>query len=753
MEKVVGLRQSTVPSLKHAIDVTKNMRPMTGGSSLSYEGHLKNLSPYPYPYSRDYGFGYLFTRDLEQKTIIFTFADGYTEGANPILIEEQDYILDAGEGEEANMYLFVIRPDHKKIGIIKLHEDMDFVEEVCYFMSEDEEHKFTEDSSDENKVDWKIVKLLYYVELEKSELTKILRCEGDYGPSTEFFKIRTETENDAVTVYVYAPKEHDAFYGSGMQFPIDEANTWDANDEWVRLSFTDGDIYAYLELAEDGSLPVTGTTVQFSNTEMDAEENICVKIGTVTNGVVKQSFIGPYCISSTALPLVYPWKTSIVKEGTVETVRVRIGRVFETARIFQGSPTFTDFDYSFAEFTNNNSLLTPGKYFETNTSIVTIVDEYISIVVERETSTGEFTTNYEVGIESTLNTNSSRIVVKRIARITKAEGEDAVVEQIHMGDVTFSQYRVHAFALALYESAVLMYLPTGSININKKDFTAEATGISDGLFTDWKVVTAFGTDGLNMYIEMSNADGEYGRPVSVTFAAEAPSAVGELITVPILKTTTGGLVNIVNSAINMMLMRCDSQGSDTYYKSLSMSDDDGGVDSENATLQIKGFRTAVAPSASDLFDELDDYTYWMALRQQNSQTGKSDVVWWGLDNLEDKICEMIEDQLEECTSLDFCLSTEFICWYCTLEEGPFWEKGRGENINYGTRIGDHNANLAIALDTHILEGCWSVNGDLVVQVLEANHVCTCSFTVLGPFSIAGYVMEVCTTDWTLRVIQ
>lgn len=307
------------------------------------------------------------------------------------------------------------------------------------------------------------------------------------------------------------------------------------------------------------------------------------------------------------------------------------------------------------------------------------------------------------------------------------------------GPSTVGQRRVHApFSLMTDGTDTFMYVPANSIMINGATFTV--AGLTAHDITDWYVVTSF-TSGLNLYINFDEADGQYGKPAAVLFGTSAPP--GRVITIPILAATTEGLVSIAFGAIYHERISFDGDCSCSLYKSIEKATGGPWTD-EDHTLQIRGFRGATAPSAC-LLDTEDSYTHALAVRENDGTN--SDMRWvsdadlaeaigkWLVDN-----CSWVCDGGGGGTS-DFCLGTDFFCWYDGLADGcGFWEQGADNCVNYGASIGCSGGGKVIDLDTRILVDSWGVDCTLC-----AYSLCSSDLSVACNFYLNGCTVSVCTT--------
>lgn len=451
--------------------------------------------------------------------------------------------------------------------------------------------------------------------------------------------------------------------------------------------------------------------------------------------------------ASTA-PLLYPFKTTLTKDGSDDVVNVIMGRVYEVNASDQSETVNADF--SFTELPNNgfSSILNPG---DTWTATPSETEDYVVLVVMRGTG-GEINRNYLIGFESALT--SGYAIIKRIAKYYQTDGVGKV-EQIHMGDVSFAEYRMTPFSLATMGTDTIMYLPADSIVVNGKDFTAGQSGLSVSTLADWYIVTGFVSTGLSLYIKMDDTDGQYGKPVSVEFGTSAPSHPGEIIPIRVLKNTSEGLVSVTHGAVILDMIRPDGNKADSKYRSISKTTTNGMFTDEDQTVSLNGFVDCPLVNA-DPFVTDDSYYHHFPIREANGDTGCVTLLWWSAACLAEGIGQYLVDKCswvcDGGTGNDFCLATDFFCWYDSLCDGcGFWEQGENYAINYGYSIGNSGACLAIDLDDRVLQGDWNINGDLCVDIVNANHVCTCSLNIWGAtFYISGCSITICTTDGTLR---
>ena len=306
------------------------------------------------------------------------------------------------------------------------------------------------------------------------------------------------------------------------------------------------------------------------------------------------------------------------------------------------------------------------------------------------------------------------------------------------------------FSLMTDGTDTFMYVPAGSVTINGKEFSP--SGLTAHDITDWYVVTSF-TAGLNLYVVFDNtAYAQSGKPLSAEFGTSAPS--GRVITIPILAASTDGLVSIAYGAVYHERPSFDGEVASSCYKSIDKSSGGGGWTDEDHTLQVRGFRNGDAPN-SCLLCTGDSVFHALGVREFDGCS--ADMKWVTDADLAEAVGQWL---VCNCSwvcdggggSSDFCLNDDFFCWYDSLADGcGFWEQGENYAVNYGSSIGNSGACLAIDLDCSVLQGDWDINGDLCVDIVNSNHVCTCSLNIWGAtFSIAGCSITICSTDGTLR---
>lgn len=306
------------------------------------------------------------------------------------------------------------------------------------------------------------------------------------------------------------------------------------------------------------------------------------------------------------------------------------------------------------------------------------------------------------------------------------------------GPSTVGERRVHApFSLMTDGTNTFMYVPAKSVTINGKAFAP--TGLTAHDLTDWYVVTSF-TTGLNLYVVFDDTDGQYGKPISVEFGTSAPS--GRVITIPILAAATDGLVSIAIGAVYHERSSFDGDVACSLYKSIEKATGGGWTD-EDHTEQVRGFRGATAPCGC-LLDTADSYTHTLAVRESDGTC--ADMRWVTDADMAEAVgkwlvcnCSWVCDGGGE--GDDFCLSTDFFCWYDSLCAGcGFWEQGADNSVNYGASIGCSGGGKVIDLDSRILVDSWGVD-----CTFSAYTLCTNDLTVGCNFIIAGCTVAVCTT--------
>lgn len=182
---------------------------------------------------------------------------------------------------------------------------------------------------------------------------------------------------------------------------------------------------------------------------------------------------------------------------------------------------------------------------------------------------------------------------------------------------------------------IAMYMPTNSIVVNDKDFTALQTGLTAiGVGSpDWYSVDSFKTSGLNCYITYENgtAQNQPGKPLSVEFGTVAPS--GKVVTIPILAyDATQGLYSLRHSAIRYERTSFDGDLPLSKWKSISRPYDDGDWDDEDHTVGLNGFVTPLALD-EDPFAETPDRDQHLAVREQLVGNDGAHLRWYNLRTL------------------------------------------------------------------------------------------------------------------------
>lgn len=538
------------------------------------------------------------------------------------------------------------------------------------------------------------------------------------------YALRVVTRSAAKEVQVYAPDAMPLMYDSNYDYFADTSLTRDTkNDNWISLAgtiATGNTVYAYFD-KESASVKFTAT----EPTESEGEKPPFVIVGSSTETpaasgkyVVEQSWLGHFAIIDSADKM-FPWKVWAGKaqatvampepDTSLTLIKVYCGRVYETG--CQKSSANGAYDYSFDELTDSTTQYTPGVIYQT----VQLIEDYIVIAIKRGTS-GSSDRIFKICAESTLD--SGYTLVQRLAKVTPVEG-GYTVEQIHMGDVTITEKHISPFTLAKLGAGIVMYMPEKSVVLNGGDFTGTKDGIGMSNVTDWYTVTGFLADGLNMYVIMNADEGGYGRPTGLQFAATAPTTDNEVITFNILKSTAYGLVNLINTAINVEIMRTDSNHEDSHCRSIESTT--GGLlqSSANRTIGVRNFRSGTAPSGT-IFNTEDSYGQGFAIREVDSD-GKVDMKWLSDASLLAAIkSELLADQ-DWIDDLGIGGdSFDFWTWYDSVEDGDrFWKQGADEGTNYGSAIGNAQKDKIIDLDDLTLNSPspaagWNINSYVVI---------------------------------------
>ncbi len=409
-----------------------------------------------------------------------------------------------------------------------------------------------------------------------------------------------------------------------------------------------------------------------------------------------------------SLPLLYPFKTTLTKDGSDDVVNVLMGRVFE-ANASDTSAT-SNADFALTELPNDGllSVMSPG---DTWSSTPTATSDYVVLVVMRGTG-GEIDRKYLIGFESEFS--SGYMIIKRIARYYQVSGT-GMIEQIHMGDVSFSEIRMAPFSLARLGSDIIMYLPPGSIMLNGKDFTSDQTGLTAASMIYWYDVTSFLSSTLNLYVKMDDTAGQFGKPVGVEFGSSAPTHSGEIITIKVLGYTSEGFYNVTHGAVVLDIVRPDGNKSDSHCVSIAKATTDGNFTDEDKTIGLHGFQTPVTPSGT-IFDTGDSCTHHVALREADGTDTK--LKWLSDASLLAAIKQELlddEDWKDDLGIYDCDCTYDFWTWYETVSDGDrFWKQNADEGTNYGASIGDTSKFKVIDLDVRMLCSSWGVGGSLDV---------------------------------------
>jgi hypothetical protein len=299
-----------------------------------------------------------------------------------------------------------------------------------------------------------------------------------------------------------------------------------------------------------------------------------------------------------------------------------------------------------------------------------------------------------------------------------------------------TQGEVYPFKVLPVAGLVSIYLPSNSIMVNGTDFTSSQTGLTVGTVADWYPIESFSGSILNLYVQLSSTDGEYGKPYDVVFATSAPTYAGEQITIPVVDCTSG-YIPLVQGALELDVARPDASTRDyNAYRSIAE------FSTNNHTVEVEGFRagtSAVAPFTAD-----DDYTHKFALREVDTVAGTTFMRWYdSLTLLSDIKSALTSDTTWQGTlevsvdmsTFDWGDSTYgFYAWYDDLDVGDkrFWEIGADEGINNGSAIGNTAKEKVIDLDGQtLLNGtgysawaatAFSVTGDLAFGTLMGHTI-------------------------------
>lgn len=430
----------------------------------------------------------------------------------------------------------------------------------------------------------------------------------------------------------------------------------------------------------------------------------------------------------------YPFQT--VPLSSNDGVQVYLGRVYEY-KAFEASET-VDSTNPFAELSEANATAT-GTWI----ALGNPGTEKIVVVARTSIDSSEFYLTYEDAIIT------GEYVIARIAR-AYTEGGLVKVEQIHMGDVSWSEHNIAPFSTCLLGTDRVMYMPGKSVIINEKDYTGDITGTTITGISDWYSI---GTGDLYLHIAMSTTSNAFGTVSTLELKDNATPASGDVIVIPIFKGTLKR--NVQMGAINREVIRTDTSDyqTSTWYNSIIMSAA-GNFASNDRTLSLHGFVGNESPDGS-LTNSEDNFTHSFAIREADCTAATVELRWVNWSTL---MCS-IETQLTEddwtpediTVDWDTGLTDHFFDWYCSLsgEGGPFWEKGAGPDINYGTGIGDSTGTCVVDLDEKILTGSGGSALDWGLRNLKGNWAAESDLGVVGDLAfgtLKGYLIEFCTTD-------
>lgn len=388
-------------------------------------------------------------------------------------------------------------------------------------------------------------------------------------------------------------------------------------------------------------------------------------------------------LGGTGAAITFPWQCRY--DSGLSMFSVLVGRVYEYNTVPIESVGATASNFSFVECTEPYGMM-PGDVIYLPPPVS---DDYISIVVEK--GSDATTRDYYVTLESTRG--GSTAVVQRLAKVVGTS-----VEQIHMGDVTFTQERLNAFKLAysVYDTGTVMYVPSGSVVINGKSLTPSGLDAS-GVLSDWYVVST----ALTLYIELGATSDTAGEAQAAAFDTTSPFGSGvEVLEIPILAEGDCGLVSVQYGAINQEIWRPDdslqfSSSGQPSHKSMEALSLTGNA----RKLQLKNFVSAAGPVDPTIDD--DDYTHHFAIRE-NDGNGLTTLTWWAFENLASAIENEVTEQL---ALIDWVtlFGDYWETWYDdTYPDGRFWELGEDESLCYGSAIGNNDKEKVIDLDAQVL---------------------------------------------------
>jgi hypothetical protein len=312
------------------------------------------------------------------------------------------------------------------------------------------------------------------------------------------------------------------------------------------------------------------------------------------------------------------------------------------------------------------------------------------------------------------------------------------------------------FSLMTDGTKTLMYVPAYSLKVSEQDITP--TGLTAHDIADWYDVSSF-TSGLHLFIKLSDNDGEAGLVQSASFGATPPS--GKFVDVLILEYVSGVFYQRHSGQVIYNQIALDSDGAASTMRSISQVGGTGVLGTCNFTLEVTGFRAGTDPSGC-LLDGEDSYTHKIGVREHDGTC--AEMRWVDDSDLAEAVGNWLVDNCswvcDGGCSDEFCLTTEFITWYCGLDPAPFledadlcgkfWERGEDACVNYGSAIGDSCQNEVIDLDGKDLVGAWTAESSLGVcgnlTVNGCAYFCYIDTVNISACQWNGIFFDFCTTN-------
>lgn len=507
------------------------------------------------------------------------------------------------------------------------------------------------------------------------------------------YELRAVTRNDVKELQVYAPEDMPLMYDKDAGYFASASLSRDTkNAKWISLSSVvspGSPVYAYYDEST--------SYVLFASTEPEPVGSITppfVKVGTTSvtgdKVTITQAWIGHYAIAS-SVETILPWSCRLDETGA--NILVRVGRVYEVRTVpIDGGGNLSSICF-YEPYNYSNP---PGSDYSITKQAGTL-----AIVCD---PTSDVFPSYTIGYIPV----SGKSVIKPLAEI----GSDDSIEQIHIGDVSFSKERLNSFKLSYIDNdgSLVLYIPEGSIVINGK--VMSFSGLTASSATDWYKVQDFVTTGLNLYIEMGSTSATAGTPQTAAFADTPPSgASGEQIKIPILIAGANGLASIQHGSVCMEILRPDDSTLITPSHSSMEAFD---MSSGSGKIQLKNFVSGTEPT--DIKDT--GFVYKFAVREDD-QNGFVIIKWYPYTSLKADIDQEVSDYLD---AFDWgsVLTSTWQSWYDNLDDADkkFWERGASEAINYGSAIGNSAKTKVIDLDAQTIEN----GGSNIEWKLTANWI-------------------------------